>query len=167
MGKTGGDICPTSGRNIISTLKVKAERNVSFPVALDPTDFFYDLQFLGSGASTEISFKLDNPFDFSVGMFIQYLNRPTGSTHGALETNCVGDPITSSCNPASLPIKAGCISAGVQVPYTLVSVFFISQNPIFGGGGLNVKPYECCPIPAAEDGKPIVQYTFRIECGCP
>jgi len=140
---------------------------VTFPIALDPKDIFYDLQFLGSGVTTEISFKLDNPFDFDVGMFVQYPNRPTGSSHGALETNCVGDPVESACNPASLPIKAGCYSAGVHIPYTLIQVYFISDNPIFGGGGLNVNQYECCPIPAADDDKPIVQYTFRIECGCP
>jgi len=166
-GKTGETICPTGGRNIISTLSVRADDNRIIPVGLDPSELFYDLKFVGTEIAPEVSFKVNNPFEFNVDMMIQHHIRPTGSTRGALDPKCVGRLNEPSCKPLSADVTAGCIRAGNDPPFTLVSLFFISENPLFGEGGSGIEPYKCCPIPAEDVGKPIIEYTFKIECACP
>jgi hypothetical protein len=76
-------------------------------------------------------------------------------------------PDEPSCDPASPDVQAGCIRVGDDCPFSLVSVFFVSENPLFGVGGSGIEPYKCCPIPAGDVDKPMIEYTFKILCGCP
>ena len=111
VGSIGETICPTSGRNIISSLSVRAYDNRIIPVGLDPSDLFFDLKFVGTEIAPEVSFKVNNPFDFNVNMMIQHHIRPTGSTRGALDPKCVGRLDEPSCQPVSPDVTAGCIRA--------------------------------------------------------
>lgn len=163
MGETDETICP--GDDVVTVIDIKAQNNRIIPATLDPSKILYDLRFTGSEASPEVSFKVDNPFDFAVDMFVQYHTKVEGSTAGALDPACDGSLMEPACNPRATPIKAGCIKSDVD--FTIMSVFFISDNTLFGTGSTAVTPYECCPIPPGHLKKPIIEYTFKILCECP
>lgn len=117
---------------------------------------------------TNVSFKVDNPFTFNVDMLIQYHFHPKGSTNGGLDTKCVNRLDQPGCVPNNPSITAGCLKVGAgEIPFALVSVIFISNNPLLGQGGTDIVPYECCPIPPEDKTKPKVEYTFKIMCACP
>jgi len=163
MGKTDETICP--GDDVVTVIDIKAKDNRIIPAGMDPSKILYDLSFTGSEASPEVSFKVDNPFDFPVDMFVQYHIKVEGSKSGALDPACDGNLMEPACNPNATPIKAGCIKS--ETDFTIMSVFFISENALFGLGSTAVTPYDCCPIPPARKNKPIIEYTFKILCECP
>jgi hypothetical protein len=167
MGMTGKTICPTSPNGIVTTLGLSTDDDRIIPAGLVPSELLYDLRFFGTDAAPEVSFKVDNPFDFKVNMMVQYHNRPTGSINGALDPNCIGRVNEPACDPTSPAIKAGCRRGHEGVPFALVSVFFVSENPLFGNGGSGIQPYKCCPTPAGDLDKPMIEYRFKILCGCP
>ena len=172
VGDTDSTICPD--QDVIVLYGVKSDDNRIVPAGLDPSSIFYDLKFKGNSSSPEVSFKIDNPFDFAVDMLIQYHFHPKGSTKGGLDTNCTSRLNEPGCVPQSPSITAGCLNIGGGVtagagvvPFAMVSVIFISDNPSLGSGGTDVEPYECCPIPTGDLTKPMVEYTFKILCACP
>jgi len=164
MGKVDTTICPFI--DAVDVIEIKADNNRIIPENLDPSSIFYDLKFVGTAEAPEVSFKIDNPFDFEVDMYIQYHSKAKASTSGALDPACVGRLEEPACNPSATSITAGCIK-GSTTPFTLVSVFFISENSLFGDGSSEVTPYECCPIPSSDLQLPIIQYTFKVLCECP
>ncbi len=163
MGHTDSTICPNE--DVVTVVSINAENNRIIPENLDPSSIFYDLSFVGTESAPEVSFKIDNPFDFEVDMYIQYHYKAVGSSNGALDPACDGNIKEPGCNPSATTITAGCIHS--ETPFTIVSIFFVSNDPLFGTGSAKVTPYECCPIPDEDMNKPMIQYTFKLLCGCP
>lgn len=172
MGDVDTTICPPNSYgtvDTVTTLRVKSENNQIIPDDLDPSSIFYDMSFGGTSVAPLVSFKILNPFDFPVDMYIQYHEKAFGSSNGALDAVCVDRPLEPECAPDAPLITAGCIDhpGPNKLDFALVSVFFVSSESIFGLGGQNVDPYECCPIPESDANTPIIEYTFKILCECP
>jgi hypothetical protein len=161
MGETDETICP--GYDAVGTMAVKTQSGSIYPPLLDPSSMFYDIQFGGTAESPEVSFKLDSPFDNKVDVYVQYHTHPYGSTSGALDPACKGMPQESACNPSAPSTTVGCIKPFDDKPaYSLVTIFFRDDH-----GTTSAVPYECCPVPAVDLGKPMIEYTFKILCECP
>jgi len=107
MHGTGSSLCPSN--NGVTVKSVKAENNKIVPTDLDPSSIFYELNFTGTEAAPEVTFKLDSPFSFDVGMYIQYSEKVSGSSSGALDPACIGNPVEPGCNPSATSVAAGCI----------------------------------------------------------
>jgi hypothetical protein len=103
MGETDETICPSYDAVTVLGIKTGSSSVVN---NLDPSSLFYDLKFLGTDASPEVSFKIDSPFDFATDMYIQYHEKVVGSTSGALDPACVGKPNEPGCNPSATSITA-------------------------------------------------------------
>ena len=167
MGVTEGNLCP-GNVDAVSTLEVKAMNNVIIPAGYDPSGMFYNMSIGGvAGVAAEITFKLDSPFEFPADMFVQYHKKAVGSSKGALDPSCDAKLQEPGCNEQATTITAGCIHPVNEPAFALVSVFFISTESLFGSGAADAVPYECCPIPTADQGKPIIEYVFKVLCECP
>jgi hypothetical protein len=161
IGKTDDTICP--GYDVVNVLSFKTGQGHIVPVGLDPSSIFYGMSFKGTSLSPEVSFKIDNPFSDSKNMLIQYHKHPTGSTRGALDPACNVLLAEPGCNPTASAITAGCVAHEGKQPFTLITVFFVDDVL----GSSDPSPYECCPIPAADKGKKLIEYTFKVLCSCP
>lgn len=168
-GFNDATICPD--KDIISTLAVKVDNGIIVPEGLIPSSLFYNLEFTGTSATPELSFQIDNPFDFEVDILVQFHSRPPEGGGYALDPACEASLNTPDCNPDVADIfTAACPPSRdpTKAASTIVSIFFISDNPLLGaGGGSDVQPFECCPIPDEDANKPMIEYTFQVMCECP
>lgn len=161
MGETDETICP--GYDAVGTMAVKTQSGSIYPPRMDPSNMFYDIEFGGTPESPEVSFKLDSPFEYKVDVYVQYHKHPEDSTGGGLDPACIGMPQEASCNPDAPSIKVGCIKPMDDKPaFSLVTIFFRDDQ-----GTTGTVPYACCPVPAADVGKPMIEYTFKVLCECP
>ena len=114
---------------------------------------------------------MNSPFeDFSVDTFIQYHKKAVGSVNGALDPDCIDELAKQNCDTQAVPITAGCyVPPDGGTPFTVVTVYFVSSNALFGLGSSTADPYECCPIPELDpvNGPFIIAYEFEILCDCP
>jgi hypothetical protein len=168
MGNTDEDVCPFNPEfDAVTVLHIKTDNNDIIPEDLDPSSLVYEMAFSGSAAAPEVSFKVNSPFDFDTDFYVQYHTKAIASLSGALDPACDSYISEPGCNAAATKITAGCIEGASGVPFALVSVFFISEDSMFKNGGDGVSPYECCDIPDADKSKPIIEYSFKVACGCP
>jgi hypothetical protein len=154
-GVTGSTICPDT--NVVSMLGFEGS---ALPIDLD---ILFDLEFTGTPTVPTVTFKVNNPFGWSADIYVQH-HRDVAEIAGALDEDCDGQVDIGSCNPTAA-ITAACLAPHGQTPYTVVTVFFVSNDPFLGIGGGEVD--KCCHQAASSIGTPVAEYSFAIHCGCP
>jgi hypothetical protein len=154
MGETGVTICPED----TDVVKLIESIGVSPP---EDQDIIYNLEFLGGN---EISFKIKNPFESNADVYVQYDDK-VGS--GAfMDPKCSKDLNVPGCNPDNAStITAGCRTKPGHTSFSIVSIYFVSNDSYLGSGGATV--YKCCHPDPATIETPVVEYTFEIQCECP
>jgi len=163
MGTTGSTLClPADG---VVMLEAKTGSGQFVPENFMPDDLFFNV--VQNGDMT-VSFQVDNPFDFDVDMYVQHRVFANGGVNGALDAACtkqVGEP---ACNEDTEAITAACIDHG-ENPFTLVSVFYVSNNDVISDEDSNAELYDCCHREESTTGADygIIEYTFKILCDCP
>jgi hypothetical protein len=163
MGKTGDTICP--GTAAVALMGSKTQGGIAIPSGSHIEDIIYGLSFSGDSNAPEVSFKVDNPFDVDVAMYLEY-EKKVGS-HGAKDPACAKDPALGHCKTDALEITAACMRPLNEAPFAVFSVFFVSTDPCFGVGSDSLPPFECCEQEEDTLNNPFVKYTFKILCECP
>jgi hypothetical protein len=155
MGETGDTICPEDA----DVVKLISAVGVSPP---EGQAMIYNLEFLGG---TEISFKINNPFESNADVYVQY-DENVGSGLGIMDPKCAEDLDVPGCNPDNAStITAGCHTPPGKAAFTIVSIYFVSNDSYLGSGGATVD--ECCHEDPDTIATPVVEYTFEIHCECP
>jgi hypothetical protein len=163
MGKTSDTICPgTEGVVLIGS---KTEGGSAIPSGSHVEDIIYNLSFSGDSNAPEVSFKVDNPFNFNVDTYVEHEIK-VGSL-GAKDPACLNDINSGHCDTEATEITAACMSRPNEIPFAVVSVYFVSNDPCFGEGTVSAPPFECCEQTDATLDYPYVKYTFKILCECP
>jgi len=163
MGTTGTTLCvPNDGVVLVGT---KTGSGNFVPDGFTSDDLLHNI--VQNGDMT-VSFKVDNPFDFAVDMYVQHHVFAQESVNGALDAACNKKLAEPACNENADTITAACIEHGGD-PFSLVSIFFVSNNSEITGEDSDAEPYECCHQEESTKGSDygIVEYTFKVLCACP
>jgi hypothetical protein len=154
MGETGDTICPGN----TDVVKLIGAVGVSPP---EDQDIIYNLEFLGG---TEISFKINNPFESNTDVYVQY--KESVGSGPAMNSKCAEDLDVPGCNPDNAStITAGCHAPPGTAAFAIVSIYFVSNDSYLGSGGATVD--QCCHEDPDTIATPVVEYTFEIHCECP
>jgi hypothetical protein len=164
MGATSSTVCMPVG-SVKTVTMVELKVGDSTPGIPDPTDLIYDISHAGTIDAPLVTFKVDNPFDFDVDMYVQYHEKK--GSKGAFDPACLKDMQKPGCHTNADTITAACITPAGQTPFTIVSVYFVSTETIFNSGATDAKIYECCNQDESTLPNPVIEYTFEIKCECP
>lgn len=163
MGATSSTVCmPVDSVKTVTTIELKV--GDSTLGISDPTDLIYDISHSGTIDAPQVTFKVDNPFDFDVDMYVQYHEKK--GSKGAFDPACLKDIQKPGCHTNADAITAACITPAGHTPFSIVSVYFVSTESIFANG-TDAKIYECCNQDANTLDNPVIEYTFEIKCECP
>jgi hypothetical protein len=159
MGETDSTYCNGTGVVFLSA------------IGPDPPDGVDIIWGITSGADTAgmptVIFKVNKPFDNTTDMYVQY-NEKVGEL-GAADAVCVGETDVADCNSNATEIEAACMEPkGSGLSFTVVSIFFVTNDAAVGTGGA-VEVDDCCyEDPATKAAStPVVEYTYEIYCTCP
>jgi hypothetical protein len=165
MGATSSTVCtPVDSVDTVTMVEVKV--GDSTPGILDPTDLIYDISHTGTSYAPQVTFKMDNPFDFNVDMYVQYHEKK--GSKGAFDPACLREIQKPGCHTNADTVTAACIAPVGRTPFSIVSVYFVSTESIFANGG-GAKIDQCCNQEATTllNDDPVIEYTFEIKCACP
>jgi hypothetical protein len=168
MGETSSTVClPVGSVKTVTLVELKV--GDSTPGIPDPTDLIYDISHAGTIDAPLVTFKVDNPFDFDVDMYVQYHEKK--GSKGAFDPACHKDMQKPDCPSSAYTVTAACLTPAEHTPYftpfTIVSVYFVSTESIFYNGATDAKIYECCNQDENTLHNPVIEYTFEIKCECP
>jgi len=163
MNTRGSELClPQDG---VALLETKTASGDVVPAGFVADDLLFNI--VQNGDMT-VSFKVDNPFSFPVDMYVQKHVFAAGSVNGALDADCEKSLQEPGCNESTELVTAACIENGAE-PFSIVSVFYVSNNAEITGEDSDAEPYECCHQDVAtktpEYG--IIEYTYKVLCACP
>jgi hypothetical protein len=135
-----------------------------------PAELFHDISFGGTTEQPSVTFKIDNPFEASADVYVQF-DRPLAIAGNptAYEPVCEEDADAPTCNPvAAKEITAACLTPDGVTPFTLIDVFFAVAEDSIAIQGQSVTIPGCCyggEEATAQQKK--FHYTFVVYCACP
>jgi len=158
----GDDLCLPGG--VVSLLKVTTASGEVLPADYDIQTILYGLDI--TTTDDEVTFKVDNPFDFAVDMYVSHAVQAAGSTSGqALDQACDKAPQVPGCNPDASVITAKCISHPGGPSFSIVTVAFVSNDSSIQTS--DAALYECCELEKGTESYGTISYTFEVLCECP
>lgn len=150
----GSEYCPEAlGVQVLSVLGTDISPN---------PDILFDLT--PYPADNSIKFRVDNPFDKNLKVFVKY-NEPSATAGYGWDYACNEEEV-GPCGEVSELFEADCLHADGN-PYTLLQLYFVDDSPpsIFGADLVDHIP-ECChagDVPADA----VAQFSILVRCDCP
>jgi hypothetical protein len=157
MGETESTYCEGNGVVFLEAIGASPPDGVDIIWGITSGDV--------SGTPT-VKFKVNNPFDEKADIYVSYHEKE--GELGASDGECVGEMKVPGCSPNASEIEAACLTpSGSGLSFSIVSVYFVTDDSYVGTGGAAVD--ECChedPDTIAAS-TPVVEYTYEIHCECP
>lgn len=162
---TANTLCPSApaGFKAVSLLKSQG----TLPAGVD---VLYNIQMLpppAEGGAPTVKFSVDNPFPgTNADIYVKY-EKAVGKF--ALDPACKRTDHVADCEAGAVQVEAGCISHDGYDPYSIVTIYFASEDSSIYQQGLLADVDKCC---YPEDYKNklhtgVVSFTYEIKCACP
>ena len=114
-----------------------------------------------------VKFSVDNPFAATnADIYVKY-EKAAGKY--ALDPECKRTDHVADCAAGAVQIEAGCVAHEGVDPYTIVTIYFASEDSLIYQQGLLANIDKCCyPEDYAKKlHVGVVSFTYEIKCACP
>jgi choice-of-anchor A domain-containing protein len=159
------EMCPNApaGHKTVSLLRSQG----TLPAGVD---VLYNIQMFSTpldGGAPTVKFSVDNPFQSThADVYVKY-EKTAGKF--ALDPECKRTNHVADCEPDAVEIEAGCVSHDGIDPYSIVTIYFASEDNLIYQQGLLADIDKCChPEDYAKQlHVGVLSFTYEIKCACP
>lgn len=163
---TGETACPNTpdGDSVVKVIDSSTSTDIP-----DGQPVIYGIKFIpvtDDDHGRRITFRVDNPFGSNADTYVRY-QKEVGQH--ANDPACESLPaLGPGCDVDAQEITVGCLEYPGVDSFTVVDVYFASQDPfVTSNADASTDVEKCCKAPDYDGSVGVIKYSFKIQCVCP